>query len=182
MRTQSISSGLALGLIDGCRTVERKQSISCGLACGAIDCIRHGVETVYFMWFGLWGHNFCSQWNWVWFQEDLSYFFKANLVKMSLIGHNSSPGYVWEACQTIHWMHRWVERAQSISCGLACGVIGGCRMLKLGLISGSHFLMQLWPKWVSLWSPQQPWICPEKRCQTFHCIQRVEKKLPFCAV
>jgi hypothetical protein len=45
-----------------------------------------------------------------------------NLAKMSPICHCSIPGYVREACQSIHWIHR-VEMKQSISCGLACGVI-----------------------------------------------------------
>ena len=49
----------------------------------------------------------------------------ANLAKLSPICHCSIPGYVWEACQSIHWINR-DERKQSILCVLACGVIGGC--------------------------------------------------------
>ena len=52
-----------------------------------------------------------------------------SLARLSPISHHSSPGDVWDACQSIHWIHR-VDMKQSISCDLACEAIWGCWLSK----------------------------------------------------
>ena len=86
--------------------VERKQSISYGLACGTLVAVEI--------------------WSLLQFDHSNKLILAQNLARMSpIFCHCRSPGDVWEACQTIHWI-RGVERKQSISYGLACGDIGGC--------------------------------------------------------
>ena len=118
--------------------VEMKQCSSCGLACGvSCGCLN----------------LLCSS-------LSRFRFFGANLAGMSPIGHCSSHGYVWEACQSIHWIHG-VEMKQCSSCGLVCGFSCGCLNLLCSLISaiGADFWCKFGRNESQLSLQQPSWIC-----------------------
>ena len=85
---------------------------------------------------------------WEYSKEDwknLFFKFQASLAKMSPIGHHSSPGYDWEACQTFYWS-QLVQREQIMLYGLGCGAIMVAVEIGSDFRRRAHFLEQIRPK------------------------------------